>query len=55
MSVGFGYRGTHHSLDLGYSYSLFPDRTVTGAQQPAFNGKYEMGWHVVTASYIFRF
>jgi long-chain fatty acid transport protein len=55
MSAGVGYRSARHSLDLAYSYSLFPDRTVTGDSQPAFNGKYEMGWHVVTTSYSFRF
>ena len=55
MSVGLGYKGVRHSLDLGYSYSLFPDRTVSSNTQPAFNGKYEMGWHVVTTSYSFRF
>ncbi len=55
MSIGIGYKGPRHSIDLGYSYSLFPDRTVTGNTQPAFNGKYEMGWHVITSSYTFRF
>ena len=55
MSVGLGYKGPRHSLDLAYSYSLFPDRTVTSDLQPAFNGKYEMGWHVISTSYTYRF
>lgn len=55
MSFGVGYRGARHSLDLAYSYSLFPDRTVTGNTQPGFDGKYEMGWHVITTSYSIRF
>ena len=55
MSVGLGYRGARHSLDLAWSYSLFLDRTVVGNVQPAFNGKYEMAWQVISASYSFRF
>lgn len=55
LSAGLGYKSAHHSLSLAYSYSLFPDRTVAGNVQPAFDGKYEMGWHVVSVSYAFRF
>jgi long-chain fatty acid transport protein len=55
ISIGLGYRGARQSLDLGYSYSLFPDRNVTGDMEPGFNGKYEIGWHVITTSYTYRF
>jgi long-chain fatty acid transport protein len=55
MSAGFGYRSRHHSLDLAYSYAYFPERTVVGADEPAFDGKYKIGWHIMTASYSYRF
>jgi long-chain fatty acid transport protein len=55
MSVGLGWRGEHHGVDLAYAYVLVPDRHVTGAAQPAFNGDYENAWHVLTLSYTRRF
>lgn len=55
ITFGVGYQGEHHSLNLGYSYSYFPTRTVVGALEPAFDGEYEMGWHVLAASYSYRF
>jgi long-chain fatty acid transport protein len=55
ISAGIGYKGVHHSLSLAYSYSLFPDRTVVGNTQPAFNGKYEMSWQVLSLTYAYRF
>lgn len=55
FSAGFGWHNEHHRLDLAYSYSYFPDRTVKGALNPAFDGEYEMGWHVISASYTFSF
>ena len=55
LTAGLGYRTVHHSLDLAYAYALFPDRNVSGDVQPAFDGKYEIGWHVLTASYSYRF
>ena len=55
LSLGIGYRSGRHGFNLGYSYSLFPDRTVTGNLQPAFNGKYQIGWHVLSTSYSVQF
>jgi long-chain fatty acid transport protein len=55
FSGGLGWRGRRHSLDLTYAYAFFPDRSVTGASQPAFNGNYRIRWHIVNLSYSHRF
>ncbi len=55
LTAGVGYRRGRHSFDLAYSYSLFPDREVSGNQQPAFNGHYDMNWQVLAMSWRIRF
>ncbi len=55
MSAGIGYHTEHHHFDIGYCYSYFPDRTVKGALTPGFDGEYQIRWHVISASYTFKF
>jgi long-chain fatty acid transport protein len=55
FSAGIGYRTDRHSFNVGYSYSYFPERTVSGNVQPAFDGTYKIGWHVLSASYVLSF
>jgi long-chain fatty acid transport protein len=55
VSAGFGWRGERDGVDVAYCYAFLNEREVTGASQPAFNGEYKYGWHVLTISYSRRF
>lgn len=55
IGVGFGWSGKRNGIDVAYAFVYNPDRTVTGAAQPLFNGDYEHQWHVLTVSYTHRF
>lgn len=55
FGVGCGWSGRRDSIDVAYAFVYNPDRSVTGAAQPFFNGEYQHRWHVLTVSYTHRF
>ena len=54
FSVGAGYHGQHHGLDIAYAINVF-DRDVTENAMPAFNGEYELTGHLAQVSYRYAF
>lgn len=58
ISVGFGYtwgEDSQNSLDFAYSLIHMEDSNVSGNIIPAFNGKYDYDWDILTLSYTRRF
>lgn len=55
FGIGVGWRGKRQSIDLAYAFVFNPDRAVSGAAEPAFNGNYKHQWHVVSVSFTHRF
>jgi len=55
FSLGAGWRGEHHRIDLSWSYAYFVDRNVANDAQPAFDGHYHNRWNILTLSYGYRF
>lgn len=55
FSLGLGWAGVKNSVDLTYSFVFNPGRTVTGNNQPFFNGRYKHQWHVLALSFTHRF
>lgn len=55
FSVGIGWKGKTRGVDLAYAFVYNPDRVISGANQPAFDGTYEHQWHVVSLSFTQRF
>lgn len=55
LTAGVGCQQGAHRVDLAYAYSLFDDRTVSGAPNPAMNAKYELSSHLVAVTYGVRF
>ncbi len=55
IAVGAGYHKGNHAVDLVWTLSLVDDRTVTGNQNPAFNGVYDLDPQLVAVSYRYRF
>lgn len=54
FGIGLGYETDRNSLQFAYSYIFFPDRTISDAIQPAFNGEYDFRWQTFTLSYTHR-
>ena len=56
VSIGLGYENEHHAIDVGYAYGLFlGGRTVSGNQDPAYNGHYDYTVHLLSLSYGYKF
>lgn len=55
IGLGVGWRGKRQSIDLAYAFVYNPERTVSGAAEPAFNGRYKHQWHVISISVTHRF
>lgn len=55
ISLGFGYEHGSHSLDLACAFSLFEDREITGNQNPAYDGTYEITSTLAGISYSYSF
>ena len=55
FGLGVGWRGKRESIDLSYAYVFNPTRTISGAAQPAFDGRYKHQWHVISLSLTHRF
>lgn len=55
FGIGVGWRGKREGIDLSYAYVFNPTRTISGAAQPAFDGRYKHQWHVISLSLTHRF
>jgi long-chain fatty acid transport protein len=55
FSIGTGYTFGKNTIDLAYSFVPMETRQVRTAATPAFNGDYEIEWHVFSLSYTRRF
>ncbi len=52
ITVGLGYKGRHHGLELAYAAIIYNERTITGGAYP---GKYQVGAHLISLSYRYNF
>lgn len=50
FSLGLGWKGKQNRVDVTYGFIYNPERTVSNATQPAFNGSYKHQWHVLMVS-----
>jgi long-chain fatty acid transport protein len=55
FSLGLGWRGKRNRIDATYGFIFNPDRSVRGANNPAFNGTYRHQWHVLNLSFTHLF
>jgi long-chain fatty acid transport protein len=55
ITVGLGYKYKHHSLEGAYGLDFYNTRNITTAQNPAYNGKYEVTVHLFSLSYRYSF
>lgn len=55
FTVGATFRTGRHELGLAYGGIFYEDRDILAAQNPAYNGRYEVQVHLASASYRFRF
>lgn len=55
FTVGAVYQSGRHEVGLAYGGIFYADREITAAQNPAFNGRYEVTVHLASASYRFKF
>jgi long-chain fatty acid transport protein len=55
LSLGLGYERKGHSLDLAYAFTLFDDRDISGNDNPAYDGTYEITSALAGISYSFSF
>lgn len=51
VTTAIGYRFGRSALELAYGLVLYDDRTITTAQNPAYNGNYSLNVHLISASY----
>lgn len=55
LTVGLGWQGRRHGLEIAYGLDFYDDRTVTHNLNPAFNGTYEMTVHLFAFNYRYIF
>ncbi|HAV64584.1 MAG TPA: hypothetical protein DCY13_19725 [Verrucomicrobiales bacterium] len=55
VTASVAYKWGRSVLELAYGLVLYDDRNITNNQNPAFNGRYELGVHLVTGGYRFTF
>ena len=51
ISVGLGFQSGIHTVDLGYTYSIFDDRAPTIAENPAYSGTYDIDSDLLGVTY----
>lgn len=54
-TFGVGYRRGRHRLDMAYARVFYADRNISGNQNPAYNGRYEVAAHLISVGYGFSF
>jgi long-chain fatty acid transport protein len=55
VSVGIGYRCSHHAVDVALAQGLFNGREVRNNQNPAYNGDYDFRSTLLGISYQYMF
>ncbi len=55
FTVGLGWRSGHHRIEGSYGYVLYDDRHISGNQNPAYNGNYEIRAHLISLAYGYSF
>ena len=55
LSLGFGYTTGGHTFDLAYTFSIYADRDVSPAENPAFPGSYEIDSDLLGLTYSYSF
>ena len=55
VSVGLGFKHSHHSVDLAFMQSLFRDRTISNQSVPYYNGTYAFNSQIMSVSYGYSF
>jgi long-chain fatty acid transport protein len=55
LGLGLGWKHGGHALDLAYAYSLFDDRDISGNDNPAYDGTYEITSSLASISYSYSF
>lgn len=55
ITASVEYAWGRSRLELAYGLVLYDDREITNNQNPAFNGRYELSVHLITAGYRFSF
>lgn len=53
ITTSLGYRFGRSMIELAYGIVLYDDRSVSTAQNPAYNGDYSLDVHLISASYRF--
>lgn len=54
-SAGVGWHDKQNAIDFAYAYVAYPDRSISNDLQPAFNGRYQISWSVISLSYTRKF
>lgn len=55
LSLGFGYTTGAHTFDIAYTFSIFEDRKVSPAENPAYPGTYDIDSDLVGLTYSYHF
>ncbi len=51
VTAGVGYARNGRRVDLGYAYSIFDDRDISGNPDPVLNGGYDLSSHLLAISF----
>lgn len=55
VTAAISYQWGRSVLELAYGLVLYDDRNISNNQDPSFNGRYELGVHLITGGYRFTF
>ena len=55
ISIGIGYQHGGHALDLTCAFSLFDKRDISGNDNPAYDGTYDINSTLASVSYRYSF
>ncbi len=55
LTIGVSHQRGRHSFDASYGIVLYDDRSISSNQNPALNGDYEMGVHLFSFAYRYKF
>lgn len=55
FAAGLGYTKDRHTVDVAVAYSVYNKLEVTGNQNPAFNGDYDLTGNLFAVSYSYKF
>ncbi len=55
LGIGAAWSGKVQTVAVGYAYTIFDDRTVSGAANPLYDGSYDLSSHIASVSYACHF